>query len=896
MMSPSEDARDTFDPGGALLEPLTERELEILGLLGKGATNREVAVDLALSLDTIKWYNKRLYAKLQVRNRTQAVARARELGLLGEGEPASGGRDPSAAAIPVHALPVPDTPFLGRELERAQLAELLAEGEARLLTILGAGGMGKSRLAVEVARARQGELRDGVCYVPLTEGEGLEALALALVGALRVPLASARDAAPQLASFLRDKRLLLLLDDLERAQEAAALLPALLEAAPGLEILVTSRERLRLRGETVYTLDGLTLPAGETREELLASSAVQLFVQRARMARAEAPLPDAELPAVARVCRRVGGMPLAIELAASLVDVLAPGEIAEEVERDLDILSAETRDLPPRMRSVRAVIDRSWARLDEDARAAFLRLSVFRDGFTRDAARQVADADVRRLKALADASLLQRDVEGGRFRMHALLRQYAAERLSGTAGLDAARAAHSGYFLRLLEGLDEPLRGSGQVEALAALESELENLRAAWQVGVEAGDAGAIDGGLECLYWFALIRGRVPEGASLLQAARARFGVTPDPEALALRRRLLLGFANRGEDLRKDIEAALAGARTAERPREIAFFLWLLGVNRYASADFEGSLDVLAEAVERWRALGDDFYRLECLHLLALGQRFLGRLEEARGLEAEIRAGCRRVGTPYALARALGSQGLFAVFEATDERSKEDILEALSIRRALGDRAGVAVSFVAIALDAFFRGDLPAARRYAREGRAQAEENGSLFPQTLAMSVLGWLAAVAEDYEGARTLCREALALAPDPNVGFIALLGQAMAACGLGEIEEAEVRLRDTLGLRSPMRTEKVLCCCLPVTALLRVACGAHAEAAALLGLAFTHPMSPTGWMERWPLLAHGRAEVEAALGPEPFAAAWEAGRALDLADVIGAELGDGPTGRTRT
>ena len=343
-------------------------------------------------------------------------------------------------------LPTPATPFLGREVELAQIAERLADPSCRLLTLLGPGGIGKTRLALQVAVGHQPVFADGVAYVSLAgleAGDRLEAnlasdLASALAGALNAPFRDSEDAQSQLAAVLRPLELLLVVDNFEHLTGAAELLADLLAAAPRCKLLVTSRQQLDLLEEWVYELQGLPLPTGAADEE---NSALALFERSARRSSHAFVLDAANREAAVQICRLVGGMPLAIELAAGWVRLLSCGEIAAEVSRSLDVLAASQRNIPERHRSMRAVFDYSWRLLSAEEQAVLAALSLFAGGFGRDGALAVARAGLPMLMALAAKSLVQR-MDAGRYMLHELVRQYAQERLtSSPAWADRPRSA-----------------------------------------------------------------------------------------------------------------------------------------------------------------------------------------------------------------------------------------------------------------------------------------------------------------------------------------------------------------------------------------------------------------------------------------------------------------------
>ncbi|HEX2619781.1 MAG TPA: AAA family ATPase, partial [Phototrophicaceae bacterium] len=325
-------------------------------------------------------------------------------------------------------LPSLPTPFIGRNKELRDIQDLLTDSSCRLLTLIGPGGMGKTRLALEVAR-QVSFVRD-VYFVPLQGLASSGLLVCAIADAIEFHFYESTDPEPQLLAYLRDKSLLLVLDNFEHVLDGASLLAEIYPTAPGVDMLVTSRERLNLVEEWVYDVPQLKFPSSETETEIEDYSAIQFFIQNARRTNFHFALTASQKPFVIRICQRVGGLPLGIELAAAWTRTLSSEIIAEEIERSLDILETFTHNIDPRHRNIRAVFEPSWTRLPDEARMVFTELSVFRGGFTLEAAEYVARVSRQILALLVDKSLLRLDVNG-RYYLHELLRQYGEEHLRG---------------------------------------------------------------------------------------------------------------------------------------------------------------------------------------------------------------------------------------------------------------------------------------------------------------------------------------------------------------------------------------------------------------------------------------------------------------------------------
>ena len=377
--------------------------------------------------------------------------------------------------------------------------------------------MGKTRLALTLAEIAQEDFPDGVAFVALAALTALDGLMMTIADALGLQLFAERGTVEQqVRDYLRDKHLLLVLDNFEHLLEGSPQIANLLAAAAQVKVLVTSRERLNLDGETVYPLGGLPYPGQADAENVLDYGAVQLFIECARRANSQFSAHDTA--SIARVCQQVQGMPLALELAAAWAGMLAPSEIAEEIARSADFLRTTMRNFPDRLRSVRAVFEATWRRLTDDERQGFRRLSVFRGGFTREAAQVVAGADLNTLAGLVNKALLGHPPGGGRYEIHELLRQYAAEQLEASGEGTTVLAAHQAYFGQLAHKWSRALRSPKQLQALDTLDADLDNIREAFGRAIATRQAEQIEPFAD-LWFFFEMRARNVEGMKFFSPA-----------------------------------------------------------------------------------------------------------------------------------------------------------------------------------------------------------------------------------------------------------------------------------------------------------------------------------------------------------------------------------------
>lgn len=410
-------------------------------------------------------------------------------------------------------LPNQPTAFVGREQELADVTDLFRKG-AKLVTLLGSGGVGKTRLALQLAGRNLESFQDGVYFVPLAPLEDASFVVAAIAEEIGYEFSST-DTEGDLLNYLREKRMLLVLDNFEHVTDAAALVGDLLRAAPDVCVVATSRERLRLRGEQVYEVNGMIVPdsMSEHPEWLVQIPAVKLFLQSALRVMPDFAIEDQETAHhVAQVIRLVQGLPLGIELAAAWLEALPLDEIVTEIKRNFDFLETDLRDVPERHRSIRAVFDYSWNLMTPDEQAGFMKLSVFRDGFAREAAQKVADTSLRTLTTLVNKSLLRRDPMG-RFYVHEMLRQYAEEKLQQMPDVKMATyKAHGQYYAQFAAELSAAFNTQREPSAVQAMDAEIENVRLMWRNVVEHGHFDLLDDVQDTMLYTYLAHSLLMEG------------------------------------------------------------------------------------------------------------------------------------------------------------------------------------------------------------------------------------------------------------------------------------------------------------------------------------------------------------------------------------------------
>lgn len=743
-------------------EPLSAREREILLLLAKSLSDREIADRLVIGLNTVKWYNRQIFQKLQVENRKQAAQRAAALGLLNAEV-----RRPK----PVHNLPAQTTRFVGRDGEVEELSRLLGGDYPRLITLLAPGGMGKTRLALAAAEALLEQFSDGGWFAPLAPLTSPEYIVPAIIEAVRCPmLADERTPMERLCDFLRHKQLLLILDNFEHLVEGAASIIGILQAAPGLKIIVTSRERLNLTSETVYSVGGLRYPVEAGQVNGGEYDAVRMFVEAARRTNPHFDAPSCDL---ADVCRLVQGMPLAIELAAAWTATRSAAEIAAEIARSADFLRTSMRDVPERLRSIRAVFESAWARLNDAERRVFSAMSVFRGGCTREAAEAVTGADAATLAGLNAKALLWYSAETGRYDIHELLRQYAEAQLESSGKAAAVHAAHQAYFAAFTERWAEGVKND-QINALSHLDPDLDNVRVAFERAISIGTPDALMPFSFVWHYFD-VRGRWDEIVRLNDRAIDAL-IGEDSHTLG---RLLAGQSvvhERMYSYKQRLETALASYEMFLR-LGIEYEL-PLPINEYSAAIMETdrarAYELRHQGYEIALKYSDDWglgFSTYSIGELLLGD---GRLDEAeRWFSEALELGRFRLVTPWGMAHTFFGMASLKYAQGHYDEAHALFEESLAASRKIGYPNVAPWVLIGLSSLACEVGDFQKAKMHAKEMELLEQNLGREGGLASALLHIANACIGLGEFDEAVRLIHEAFSTRPDP-VGTILLFSLA--------------------------------------------------------------------------------------------------------------------------
>ncbi len=663
--------------------------------------------------------------------------------------------------------------FVGREKEISEITNLLVNPECRLLSLIGSGGIGKTRLARQAAGQVEADFPHGIHFVALQAATSPSELISAVADVVGSTPSTQPEADLQLFNYLQGKKLMLLLDNFEQlVPVGGAEIPAsILLEAPEVKIMVTSRRALKLQQEWRYPVMGLPVPEEAHVQVPRSYPSVELFLDRARRVRPDFSL-DEELAGVVRVCQLTEGFPLALELAASWVQALSCGAIADEIEGNLEFLATNLQNVPDRHRTMKAVFAHSWELMSERERGVFRRLSVFCGGFDRQAAQAVADAGPSDLTALIDQSLLRRE-SNGRYRMHELLRQYGNEKLHG-GEKEAARtqARHSAHYATFLEDRLGDLHAGDQRKALGAISAELENVRTSWRWAVAQADVEGLNRAATAYYLYCQMRSRYREGVQAFEQAatiisdltrseqrdrtlvrlhnhagwlwirmgefeRAKAALErcqelytqPDLEPPAVmggdpRSPLAIIAAIQGDPERAAAlgEAVRLEAEDREDPHNLPFAFYVLIVAELARGNYKAARDHAERACHLASRIGNQWFLAYPMNEWGHVERALGNYDQAQSHYQASYAIKESFDDAQGMAVALNHLGELALRREEPAEARARFLESRDIYQDINDPGGMATSLKGLGRAAVAAQDIPRACQHYLQALKIASE------------------------------------------------------------------------------------------------------------------------------------------------------------------------------
>jgi predicted ATPase/class 3 adenylate cyclase/Tfp pilus assembly protein PilF len=778
-------------------------------------------------------------------------------------------------------LPRQATALIGREKETDTVCSLLRKRDTALLTLTGPGGTGKTRLGLQVAADLLDDFPDGVWFVELSPLTEPRLVVPTIAQTLGVKEAAGQLPLDTLKAYLKEKEMLLLLDNFEQVTGAAGDVSQLLAASAGLKVLATSRVPLRIRGEKEYAVSPLELPDMKhlpPLERLTQCESVRLFIERATDVKGDFQVTNENAPSVAEICIRLDGLPLAIELAAARIKMLPPHYLLARLSQRLKFLTGGARDLTARQQTLRGAIDWSYNLLDDAHKQFFRRMAVFNGGRTLEALEAVCNSEGLQLYGklevdvfdgaemlLCSNMLQQREGSDGEPRLWMLetIHEYAREKLEESGEREILEREHALYFMRVAEEAEPYLTGAKEQEWLNRLEDEHANLRSAFKWVREEGEKGdseAIDIGLRtagAMWRFWYVRGYFSEGREQLQGLLSAssaistddpFGSSTESKAKALVALGALAY-QQGDYIaaRATLEQALSAGRDAGDKKSVARALSTLAVVSYQQGDYATSRSLNEQSLALQRELGNKWGTALSLNNLGYLSYQQGDYSAARSLHEESLALQRELGNKSGVAYSLGNLGMVSYVQGDYSKARSLHEESLAIRRELGDKSGIAHTLSNLGIVSYVQGDYPAAMSMHEESLAIKRELGDKSGIAYSLGNLGMISFTQGGYPAARSLHEESLAL--HREIGD--KKGIAVSLAGLGEVASET---------------------------------GQPRKGAALLGASQAVLEAIGAVMAPEDLIPYERAVASAAAqsGEEEFEKAWQVGRAMSIEEAI--------------
>jgi predicted ATPase/DNA-binding SARP family transcriptional activator len=749
----------------------------------------------------------------------------------------------SEVAMPQHNLPIPSTPFIDRPAEVAQVTGLLGEANCRLVTILGSGGSGKTRLALQAATIKLPDFSEGVFLVQLAPVQSAEFILSAVLDALKINANRQDEARPQLLKYLSNRHLLLVLDNFEHVLDGAELLLELLASAPDVKLLVTSRERLNVQEEWIVAIDGMAYPSS-LDDDFGKYNAVQLFVQSARRVEPDFVLAD-NAPALMRICQLAQGMPLGIELAAAWLRVMPCSQIADEVERSLDILQTSVRNVPGRHRSIRATFESSWKLLTDAERQVLQRLSVFRGRFHQQAAQEVTGASALTSLALTDKSLLR--ATEGYFGVHELLRQFAAEKLAQQPGeSERIRAAHCAYYAAFLGKREHRLSGDVSQAIVREVKSEIENVRVAWEYALEQADANSVVAFFRPMYNYFDVQCRYHEGEELFRRAAERFRDARTDDLIPARALVLQGSMyvcmGRYDEGQAVIDQGFPALDYQTAPWESRIALASLATIHYALGRYFAAADYYERAFELYRDAGATVEAITTLVRLSDIATVLGDYEKARRIFQENLPMLGKVAGTRSRILFLTTLGDLEHKLGDFSSARQHFSESLVLSENANDLTGMGVALVSLGRVAHALGAYSDAAEFCARSIAVCSETRNQWGKSFALTHLGRAYQALGEDDRAKQQYVDALAICEQVGNRWVlafTLRQLAQTLLVLGDVKQAVTRAFTAFEVANELCATPLVLDTLVGIGLVVQRLGHAADARQLIQFVMQHPTS---------------------------------------------------------
>jgi len=606
-------------------------------------------------------------------------------------------------------LPVSPTPLVGRKYELAVISKQLLEPACRMLTLTGPGGIGKTRLAVEVGRALEPDFPDGVYFISLAGVGGTESILPAIADVLGLSFSGPAELMTQLTNYLKDKRTLLILDNMEHLLTGGTLLGEILQKTQHVKTLVTSREQLHLQWEWLFDVQGLPLPDENEVNVQETNSAILLFIQRARQASQDFSLESRDLSAVIRICSLVGGLPLAIELAASWVRMLPTHEIALELEKSLDFLESHKLDAPQRHRSIKTVFDHSWKLLTVSEQEVLMKLSVFQGGFTREAATKVTGASIFLLSSLVDKSLLRHSKKPDRYDLHELVRSYAYTQLQNNpAEEEDTSLKYAIYYVDWIQSLERELKSPRQAQTSQIIRADTCHWHCVWHWAVDNQRLDLLRRMSMTLYWYFEVNGYYDEAISAFKAA--------------------------SDGLR--LHGVPASLKTSDEKSTFAYLMDSHGWFEFRKGNVELAVSIFKESLDIASEQDDP----EAMYSIYINWGYLslftGEIEEAHRHTIEsLRYG--QMLTPWHQAVSISVLGIVAYQQGKFQEAHQQLAKSLDLWRTVGDPRGLVFTMIYMGMTAMALQNYPESISTLNESNQLAEFNRDRWAHAFGLDLLG---------------------------------------------------------------------------------------------------------------------------------------------------------------